>query len=75
MNLYAIYPRPNTSKKDRKNSIAPYLLNDLSITTPHQVWQVDIIYLRTEKGFMRLLKIKIKDQQQLSVKCSRVKSH
>lgn len=55
MNLYAIYPRPNTSKKDWKNSVFPYLLTDLSITTPHQVWQVDITYLRTEKGFVYLV--------------------
>jgi putative transposase len=26
MNLYAIYPRPNTSKKDAKDAIFPYLL-------------------------------------------------
>lgn len=55
MNLYAIYPKPNTSKKDCRNSVFPYLLNDLSITEPHQVWQVDITYLRTEKGFVYLV--------------------
>lgn len=57
MNLYAIYPKPNTSKKDVKASIFPYLLNDLPITKVHQVWQVDITYLRTIKGFMYLVAI------------------
>lgn len=57
MNLHAIYPRPNTSRKDVKAAIFPYLLSGLSITKAHQVWQVDITYLRTIKGFMYLVAI------------------
>jgi len=57
MSLYAIYPRPNTSKKNLENSVHPYLLRDLLISKPNQVWQVDITYLRTEKGFMYLVAI------------------
>lgn len=57
MNLYAIYPRPNTSKRNVQASIFQYLLNDLSITKAHQVWQVDITYIRTMKGFMYLVAI------------------
>lgn len=30
----------------------PYLLRNLGIIRPHQVWQVDITYLRTNYGFM-----------------------
>ncbi len=55
MNLHAIYPRPNTSKKDKKDAVFPYLLNNLLINRPHQVWQVDITYLRTQHGFMYLV--------------------
>ena len=57
MKLYAIYPRPNTSIKDKKNAIFPYLLKGLLIIKPHDVWQVDITYLRTTKGFMYLVAI------------------
>jgi len=57
MNLYAIYPRPNTSIKDKKNTVFPYLLKGLLITRPHHVWQIDITYLRTTKGFMYLVAI------------------
>ena len=57
MDLYAIYPRPNTSKKDAKATIFPYLLSGLPIVKVHQVWQVDITYLRTEKGFVYLVAI------------------
>ena len=49
MNLYAIYPRANTSTKDVKATIYPYILNDLVIIKAHQVWQVDITYLRNDK--------------------------
>ena len=57
MDLYAIYPRPNTSIKNKEHGIFPYLLKDLVLTKPHQVWQVDITYLRTTKGFMYLVAI------------------
>lgn len=57
MNLYAIYPKPNTSNKDKEAAIFPYLLNNLSITKPHHAWQVDITYLRTVKGFVYLVAI------------------
>ena len=57
MKLYAIYTRPNTSIKDKKNAIFPYLLKGLLIIKPHDVWQVDITYLRTTKGFMYLVAI------------------
>lgn len=55
MNLHAIYPRPNTSKKDKNSAVFPYLLGNLLINRPHQVWQVDITYLRTKHGFMYLV--------------------
>ncbi len=57
MDLYAIYPRPNTSIKNKEHVVFPYLLEGLVLTKPHQVWQVDITYLRTTKGFMYLVAI------------------
>jgi putative transposase len=55
MNLQAIYPGPNTSKRNLSEMVQPYLLSELVITKPHQVWQVDITYLRTNNGFMYLV--------------------
>jgi putative transposase len=54
LGLIAIYPTPRTTIVDRKASKYPYLLNGLQIDKPHQAWQVDITYLRTEQGFMYL---------------------
>ena len=54
MNLRAIYPGPNTSKKEMGAMVQPYLLSNLSIDKPNKAWQVDITYLRTKSGFMYL---------------------
>jgi len=55
MNLKAIYPGPNTSKRNLQELVHPYLLKDLKVTRANQVWQVDITYLRTSSGFMYLV--------------------
>jgi putative transposase len=55
MNIRAIYPKPNTSKKDAGAILYPYLLPSITIDKPHKVWQVDITYLRTNNGFMYLV--------------------
>jgi putative transposase len=53
--IQAIYPGPNTSKRNKLHAVYPYLLKDLDITKPNQVWQVDITYLRMGNGFMYLV--------------------
>lgn len=55
MNLRAIYPGPNTSKRAIGSMVYKYLLSDVSIIRPNQVWQVDITYLRTSYGFVYLV--------------------
>ncbi|WP_341764676.1 IS3 family transposase [Candidatus Tisiphia endosymbiont of Beris chalybata] len=55
MNLQAIYPSINTSKRNLKEAIYPYLLSGLEVIKPNQVWQVDITYLRVQSGFMYLV--------------------
>ena len=55
MNLRAIYPGPNTSKRNLSEMVYPYLLSGMEVTELHQVWQVDITYLRTNNGFMYLV--------------------
>ncbi len=54
MNIQAVHPGPNTSKRNLQERVYPYLLKDLAITKMHQVWQIDITYIRTERGFMYL---------------------
>jgi putative transposase len=57
MDLVAIYPAPRTSTPGPDHKIYPYLLRDLSITKPNQVWCADITYLPMEHGFMYLVAI------------------
>ncbi len=54
MGIYTIYPKPNLSKRYHAQYIRPYLLRNLSIVRPDQVWGVDITYIRMQKGFMYL---------------------
>jgi putative transposase len=55
LNLRAIYPGPNTSKRNLSEMVYPYLLSELKVTKVNMVWQVDITYLRTNNGFMYLV--------------------
>lgn len=52
MGLQAIYSKPCTTQRNLEHSIYPYLLRDMNITYPHQVWQTDITYVRTPHGFI-----------------------
>jgi putative transposase len=57
MGLEAIYPRPRTSLAHPSHKIYPYLLRDLAIIHPHQVWSTDITYIPMPHGFMYLVAI------------------
>jgi putative transposase len=57
MGLKAIYRRPRTSTPAPGNKIYPYLLNDLKITRPNQVWAADITYIPMAHGFLYLVVI------------------
>lgn len=46
MGIQAICPKPNLSKSDKQHIVYPYLLRDLPITHPNQVWGTDITYIR-----------------------------
>ena len=52
-----IYRKRNTSKKDKHNPVYPYLLKDLLIDRPNQVWAIDITYVPMRRGFMYLCAI------------------
>jgi len=57
MGLEAIYRKPKTSIAQPGNHIYPYLLKDLQIERPNQVWATDITYLPMSKGFAYLVAI------------------
>lgn len=46
MGLQAIFPRKNTSKPNPQHARYPYLLRNLSVVRPNQVWGTDITYVR-----------------------------
>lgn len=57
MGLKTIYRRPWLSQPDRQNKVYPYLLKDLRIERPNQVWAADITYVPMRKGFLYLMAI------------------
>jgi putative transposase len=57
MCLTAIYQKPNTSKSCPDHKVYPYLLRNLEITKPNQVWCTDITYIAMPRGFMYLVAI------------------
>ena len=58
MGLQAIYPKPNTSARSRQeHSIYPYLLKDVCVYYPNQVWCTDITYIRMKHGHIYLIAI------------------
>jgi len=57
MGLESVAPKPNTSKCRKEHKVYPYLLRNLSITSPDQVWCSDITYIRMPHGFVYLTAI------------------
>lgn len=54
MGIEAIYRRPNTSKPGQGHKIYPYLLRNLVVDRPNQVWAMDITYIPMARGFVYL---------------------
>lgn len=57
MGLEAIYPKPKLSQTHPEHRVYPYLLRDLRIVRPNQVWSTDITYIRLLHGFLYLVAI------------------
>ncbi|WP_417068864.1 IS3 family transposase [Niveibacterium terrae] len=57
MGIEAIYRRPNTSRRDGKAGVFPYLLRGMKITRPNQVLAADITYIPMRRGFVYLFAI------------------
>ena len=57
MGLRAIYRRPRTSRPAPEHRVYPYLLDQVKVTRPNQVWAADITYLPMARGFLYLVVI------------------
>ena len=57
MGVHVFYPGPNTSKRDKQSKIYPYLLRNLVINRPNQVWSIDITFIGTPAGFVYMAAI------------------
>ena len=57
MGLKAVFAGPNTSKPHPEHKVYPYLLRDMAINRPNQVWSTDITYIRLSQGFAYLVVI------------------
>ena len=54
LDIQAIYRKVNPRRRNRAHRIYPYLLRDLSIDRPNQVWAMDTTYIPMHQGFVYL---------------------
>lgn len=57
MGIEAIYPKKRTTIPNKYHKIYPYLLKNLVINKPNQVWGIDITYIRLTSGWIYLTAI------------------
>lgn len=57
LGLQAIYQKPRTSIPNQQHRVYPYLLRDLVIERPNQVWSADITYIPMSRGFLYLVAV------------------
>jgi len=57
MGLLTVYPKRRTSQPAPGHKIYPYLLRDLTIDRPNQVWAADLCYIPMAKGNLYLVVI------------------
>jgi putative transposase len=57
MGIEAIYSKPRLSLGNTGHLKYPYLLRNLAIVYPNQVWSTDITYIRMKSGFVYLVAV------------------
>jgi len=57
MGIESLAPKPQTSKPAPEHEKFPYLLRNLDIVRPNQVWATDITYIPTRQGHCYLVAI------------------
>jgi putative transposase len=57
MGIEAMAPGPATSRPRKEDKKYPYLLRDMEVARPNQVWATDITYIPLRHGFVYLVAI------------------
>jgi putative transposase len=57
MGIAALGPKPRTTEPAPGHKIFPYLLRNMTINRPNQVWAADITYIPIGRGFLYLVAI------------------
>jgi putative transposase len=57
MGMEALYRHPRTTQPHPGHRVFPYLLRDVAITAPNQVWAMDLTYLPMRHGFLYLVAV------------------
>lgn len=57
MGINAVYRKPRTTIPEQAHTVYPYLLRELSIDRPNQVWAADITYIPMARGFLYLVAV------------------
>lgn len=57
MGLEGLSPGPSTSRPAPGHKVYPYLLTDMEITRPNQVWSTDITYIPMRHGYLYLVAV------------------
>ena len=57
MGIAALGPKPRTTRPQSGHKIFPYLLRNLAIDRPNQVWAADITYVPIGRGFLYLVAV------------------
>ena len=57
MSIRSVAPQPRTSQPNKQHKVYPYLLRNLNIDRPNQVWAADITYIPMPRGFLYLVAI------------------
>ena len=53
--IQAIYSEPKTTIKNQAHKRYKYLLRDMIVERPNQVWEIDITYIKIRHGFVYLV--------------------
>lgn len=57
MGIEGVAPGPRTSRPHPEHQVYPYLLRNLNVVRPNQVWCADITYIPMKKGHMYLVAV------------------
>lgn len=57
MELFALFPRRNTSQPHPHHPVYPYLLRGVEATHPNHIWGTDITYIRAHPRWLYLIAI------------------